>query len=401
MIQTENEPLDKTKHARVIGHITGAKEGPTFIFFGGIHGNEPAGVKALEHVFPELQNRAYELHGAVYGLRGNIPGILSSRRYVCDDLNRLWTASKIEHIRSKPETNRSPEEKQLIEILDLVLEIIHTRPGPIYFVDIHTTSSKSIPFITINDALINRKFSTCFPIPVVLGIEEYLKGPLLSYINELGYVSLGFEAGQHQDEKSTENAIAFTWLALVFAGILPVSEIPEIKIHHQILASAAGTNHFFYEVTDRFYLEAADHFKMAAGFQSFDAVRKGTLLGRHNSREVVAPKNAVLFMPLYQDLGEDGFFLIKKIPNWALKASAFLRKINWDLFLVLLPGISWADGTKKNLKINTRIVRFMRKPVFHLLGYRRSSSGHRQTIMSNRERRAKKALYKTTWWYKK
>jgi len=268
-------------------------------------------------------------------------------------------------------------------------------------VDIHTTSSKSIPFITINDALINRRFSKWFPVPVVLGIEEYLKGPLLSYINELGYVSLGFEAGQHQDDKSTENAIAFIWLSLVFAGILSAAELPEIKIHHQILASAAGANHFFYEVTDRFHLKATDHFKMAAGFQSFDAVKKGTLLGTQNAKDVVASKNAVLFMPLYQDLGEDGFFLIKKIPNWALKASAFLRKINWDLFLVLLPGISWADNTRKNLKINTTLVRFMRRPIFHLLGYRRSTSAHRQTIMSNREQSAKKSLYKTTWWYKK
>ena len=31
------------------------------------------------------------------------------------------------------------------------------------------------------------------------GIEEYLNGPLLSYINELGYVAFGFEGGQHDD----------------------------------------------------------------------------------------------------------------------------------------------------------------------------------------------------------
>jgi hypothetical protein len=46
----------------------------------------------------------------------------------------------------------------------------------------------SLPFITINDALINLKFSNCSPISIVLEIEEYLEGPILNYLNSLGYV---------------------------------------------------------------------------------------------------------------------------------------------------------------------------------------------------------------------
>ena len=77
-----------------------------------------------------------------------------------------------------------------------------------------------MPFITINDALINRKFSEQFPVPIVLGIEEYLNGPLLSYINQMGYVSLGFESGQHDDFSAITNSIAFVYLALVYSGVL-------------------------------------------------------------------------------------------------------------------------------------------------------------------------------------
>ena len=43
--------------------------------------------------------------------------------------------------------------------------------------------------------------------PIVLGIEEYLQGPLLSYINTLGYVSLGFESGQHDNKQAILKAM--------------------------------------------------------------------------------------------------------------------------------------------------------------------------------------------------
>lgn len=74
----------------------------------------------------------------------------------------------------------------------LLEDIINSNFGPFYFIDFHTTLSKTLPFITINDVVIDRKFSKFFLVPIALGIEEYLNGPLLSYINELGYVSLGF-----------------------------------------------------------------------------------------------------------------------------------------------------------------------------------------------------------------
>ena len=55
---------------------------------------------------------------------------------------------------------------------------------------------------------------------LLLGIEEYLQGPLLSYINTLGYVSLGFESGQHDNKQAILNNIAFINLALEYSNVI-------------------------------------------------------------------------------------------------------------------------------------------------------------------------------------
>ena len=185
---------------RIIGKIEGHKKGPTMVFFGGIHGNETAGVFALNHVFGELN--AKHISGTLYAITGNTEALRQNKRYLNHDLNRLWFQERIEEIQGK--TQLKTEEAELLELFKIIHDILDTETGPFYFIDFHTTSSKTIPFITINDALINRKFSTLFPVPLVLGIEEYLEGPLLSYVNQLGYVSLGFESGQHDEKEQND-----------------------------------------------------------------------------------------------------------------------------------------------------------------------------------------------------
>ena len=90
------------------------------------------------------------------------------------------------------------------EVYQVIKGIIASNKGPFYFIDLHTTSSETKPFITISDSLNNRKFSKAFSIPTVLGIEEFLDGPLLTYINEFGHIALGFEAGAHYKDTSIE-----------------------------------------------------------------------------------------------------------------------------------------------------------------------------------------------------
>jgi len=385
---------------RIIGHIKGDVPGPTLIFFGGIHGNEQSGVTALEHIFQELAVASFSCKGVVYGIRGNIPALLKGKRFVEKDLNRIWTHSRINNINNNKKDRLSVEEKELASIYRLISGILEREKGPFYFVDFHTTSSKTLPFITINDALINRRFAKLFPVPIILGIEEYLDGPLLSYINEKGYVSVGFESGQHTEEISIKNSIAFTWLTMAFSGFLNRADVKNFKKYYKQLQKSAQHNSNFYEIVYRHHLIDIKDFKMMEGFKSFEEVLEGTPLAIEKDEFIKAIKDTILFMPLYQDQGEEGFFLIRKTPTWALTLSAFLRRSNFGSLLHILPGISWANEQKHSLLVNTKMAHFFTKPFFHLLGYRNRVLDKTHFAMSNRELTAKNEMYRNTWWYK-
>ncbi|MGI9548311.1 MAG: succinylglutamate desuccinylase/aspartoacylase family protein [Flavobacteriaceae bacterium] len=399
MTQNPAELIEEIDTTRIIGHIRGDQKGPTLVFFGGIHGNEPSGVKALERVFARLELKKEKVKGNIFGIRGNIPALAKECRFLENDLNRIWTHRGIQAINSKGLSERTSEEEELVEIHRIISEIVKNDSPPFYFIDFHTTSSPTLPFITINDALINRKFASLFPLPVILGLEEYLEGPLLSYINEKGYVAIGFESGQHYTREAMENSIAFTWLTLLFTGVLPDSFQPKRKKYLEELKKAAGGNSTFYEVTHRHRITNKDQFNMLPGFRSFDTIKEGTKLASHNGEQLSTEKKSIVFMPLYQEQGEEGFFLIRKIPKWVLKLSAGMRKLRMDALLTLLPGISWASPEKDRLMINLKVARFLSKPLFHLLGYRSRTVDKTHILMSNRERAAKNEMYRNTSWY--
>lgn len=401
MNKFQTRSIEKLKTERIIGHISGKETGPTVVFFGGIHGNEPSGVEALEQVFRQLKGSELQIKGSIIGIKGNIPALLEKKRFLDDDLNRIWTHSGIDEIEQRDHKERSVEENELTIIYRLISDIFKTEPAPYYFIDFHTTSSPTLPFITINDALINREFAQLFPVPVILGIEEYLEGPMLSYINEKGYVAVGFESGQHFTAEAVTNSVSFIWLALIYAGIIDKEEAPDYKRHRNVLGTAAKDNIIFYEIIHRHRITEADNFKMFPGFSSFDKLPKGITLANHNGEEITAYKDTIVFMPLYQVQGEEGFFLIRPIPKWILSFSAFLRRIKFDSFLASLPGISWANSSKEKLMVNLKVARFFSKPFFHLLGYRNRMVDETHLILYNRERAAKNEMYKDTFWYKK
>jgi hypothetical protein len=388
---------DYLQSDRIIQKIQGNVKGPVILFFAGIHGNEPAGVLALQQVLPVLEAQKDNIAGCIYGILGNKPALFQNKRYIDEDLNRLWISSYMDKLEEK--VTLLEEEKEMKELLQMIREITEKAAGSIYFIDFHTTSSKSYPFITINDALINRKFAIQFPVPIVLGIEEYLDGPMLSYINQEGYVAIGFEAGQHQEEDSVKNTVSFIYLTLAFTGAIKKQGFGQFNLHYSNLKKSAAQLDKIFEIVYLHRIAAWDKFKMHSGFESFQVIKQGTPLAIHNDNMVNAPYSGRIFMPLYQSQGSDGFFIIHRIPYWVLKLSAFLRKYKTDNLLTLLPGVSWENKEKKILKVNLKTARFLAKPLFHLLGYRvRVTEGH-YLKLSNRERASKKKMYKKSdWW---
>lgn len=378
---------------RILYEIKGEKSnGSTVVFFAGIHGNEPAGIFALEAALSKLEQK--NVKGNIYAISGNLRALKEGKRYIYKDLNRLWTQKDIDSLLQSH--SLVSEHQEQLEIYNLIHEILSDNQGPFYFIDLHTTSSKTLPFITINDAIINRKFSEQFPVPIVLGIEEYLQGPLLSYINTLGYVSLGFESGQHNSKNAISNSVAFINLVLKQANI--VSDVDNDKYFEELKKSAQDVDSFF-EIAYLHHIDNSDSFEILPAFKSFEKIKKGELIAKHNNKEISSKYNGRIFMPLYQKSGNEGFFIIKKTPYFFLKLSIFLRHLKADRLFVIMPGITWHNKEKGILKVNLKIAKYYAKSIFHLLGYRSKEIDKNQLFVTNREHVSKTKDYAKELWF--
>ena len=156
-----------------------------------------------------------------------------------------------------------------------------------------------------------------------------------------------------------------------------------------------------FEVIYLHHIQNGEVFKMEPDFESFQHVKKGTLLAQSDGKNIIAEYSARLFMPLYQKRGQEGFFIIRKIEPFFMYLSAVLRKVRADNLLVILPGVSWDNRKKGVIQVNLKVTRFMAKPLFHLLGYRSKQIDETHLRLYNRERVSKLSMYKNLKWYKK
>lgn len=366
---------------RLIGYVKGNYKYLTVIAFGGIHGNEIAGVKALENVISSLESDQVSFRGNFYAIKGNLKAINENKRFIDVDLNRIWTRRRVNELEETDSSESEISEQK--ELYSLIKKIVATNRGPYYFLDLHTTSSNTSPFITISDSLNNRKFSYRFKLPIILGIEEYLNGPLLTFLNEFGHISLGFEAGKHEDENSIRNCESFVWLALAHSRCITRRSFKNYQKHKDVLKPYESAT--FYHILEKYTIQENEDFKMEQGFTNFQKIEKGKLLAHSNGGEVRAEKSAQIFMPLYQKQGEDGFFIISKLSSFWLNLSRVVRKLHLYKLLPLLPGVKKASHY--TMRVNPKTANILTTEIFHLFGYRMRVKKGERWFFTKRDRK--------------
>ena len=357
---------------RVIGEFHGKEDGPVLVFFGGIHGNESSGVVALIEVMEEIKKLQPKINGSIYAITGNMNSLEKKQRYEKEDLNRIWTKDRIRRIEKGDyqESELHADELEQLELFKIGKEIFRKHEHQVYCIDLHTTSAPTVPFITLNDTLINRKFATKFPVPVIIGIEEFIAGPLLSWVMEIGYPSLAFEAGEHYSKDSIKYHKAFVWLSLVNGGLISKEEAPEYGKHHLVMAASNSDHRKIFEVYHRKSVTPDENFEMKPGYANLQPVVKGEKLAKNIDGEILCPEDGRVFMPLYQKQGSDGFFLAREVAPFWLSLSAALRKVKFENVLTWLPGVRRDEKEKYTLIVNKSVARFLAIDIFHLLGFR-------------------------------
>ena len=298
----------KKEVSRIIGEYNSGTPGPLLFVTAGVHGNEPSGVIALQKVFRELQQNKPKIKGTMVGVSGNREALKKNVRFIDEDLNRIWTQEKLE--KEIPESSEQIEMGRIIGALNRYPKRHYDKQ---YFLDCHTTSSESLPYISVQEVNDNDQWASRFPTYIVRGFSDLITGDIDHYLSRQGLTGFVFEGGQHESETAVENHEGMIWLALKKALDLDLHSIscyPEcVKNFMEKNAPQPKT----FEIVYRHSLQEGDDFKMEPGFENFDKIEKDELLAMHNGGEIRSDRDGYIFLPLYQSKGNDGFFIIEEV----------------------------------------------------------------------------------------
>ena len=376
------EPARVEVPARLIDEVEGGEPGPQVVIFGGIHGNEPAGVVAAERVLTALRRRGLALRGKVVALRGNREGLARGVRYLERDLNRRWRVPEMLALLGRDPATDSPEDREQRELLTLLAPMLASARAPIVFLDLHSTSGDGAPFSCMADVLRNRRIAFALPVPVVLGLEEVIDGSMLGFLSDLGHVGVAVEGGQHQHERTVAHHEAAIWLALVAAGCLRREQVGELDRCREGLAAATAGLPRVLEIRHRHVVREGDGFVMRPGYANFHPVARGEAVASDHSGAVQTPEAGVMMLPRYQGQGEDGYFLARSVsPAW-LAISAGLRRLRADRLVRLLPGVERDPEGADQMLVEADRPRAIE--VFHLFGYRHERPRGERLVFARR-----------------
>ena len=305
---------DRNHSERIIGDLQGVEPGPTVIVLGGVHGNEYTGVETLSQLFSRLNKEKPHFRGRLIGLQGNMKAIQRHYRFVDEDLNRIWNENIIREVRrSSSQSLRSVERRELKDLLEIIDPLLEDKTNqPCYIIDLHSFSARDGMFAISNSHQSHTRIVGQMDVPVVYGLENELGGTLLDYFRRRGHVALAFEGGQHGDDKTVTNKIALLYQLLEKTGNL--GKPHEYNELHSFTDYLRRENHAYPEHTEliyRYQFEARDEFSMRPGFSNFHWVQEGEHVANDRHGRIRALRDGYLLMPLYQEQGTDGFFLIQ------------------------------------------------------------------------------------------
>ncbi|MBL8725631.1 MAG: succinylglutamate desuccinylase/aspartoacylase family protein [Planctomycetes bacterium] len=357
---------------RELGVYDCGQPGPTLLVLAGIHGNEPAGVHAVRAVLRRLQELELPLRGRLVALAGNLPALASGKRFLARDLNRGWSEPALAALAARdPEApGADPEDREQRQLLHRFEQVLRTASGPVAFVDLHTSSADGPPFLCLADTIDNRRLGLSTGVPILLGIEETIDGASLEWFAKCGVLAMAVEGGRHEHPATVGNHEAVLWLVLEHLRMLPSGSV-DSEAQRRHLAAAVGATPPIVEIVRRHAITEADAFRMRPGFTNFAPVVKGAVLAEDRNGPIRAPHDCLVMLPLYQRLGDDGFFLARPVRRFWLHVASGLRRLGLPALVSWLPGVRRDPDDPLTILVDPRVARWFVTEVFHLLGFRK------------------------------
>lgn len=311
---------------RIIGTHKGKQNNTLIIVFAGVHGNEPAGVQALEELFRMLEreplaNPDFEFFGKIVGLRGNRQALAVGQRFLKNDLNRGWNPENLQRIRETNPAELVAEDLEMFELIQVLKnEIEAEQPENLILLDLHTTSAAGGIFTIPTEDAPSLRLAKGLHAPVILGLLDGISGTLLHFASDNHFaiggfpkktIAVAFEGGQHDDPDSVSRCIAATVNCLRACACVREQDVD--SRHDAILQRYAADLPKVTRIRTVHHLRPGDEFVMRPGYQNFQKIEKNEWLADDVSGQILSPMDGRILMPLYQKLGSDGFFIVEEV----------------------------------------------------------------------------------------
>lgn len=307
---------------RIIGTYSQDVFGPLVVITGAIHGNEPAGVLAIQQVLDILNHLPAHVtfKGKMVGLIGHYAAFKKQIRFFKHDLNRLWEKTRVEQALTECDAGCTEDEEELAALFQIIRRKVRAyHPEKLIVLDLHTTSAEDGLFSIPTDEKASLELAKALHVPVVLKLFDNVQGTLLRFSVEGGFAAgtgypketlgVAFEAGKHTDPRAAERCAGAILSALQWGGCLPSDLLLPDSVEH--LRADGACLPKVVSLHSVHHIQPEDEFKMRPGYRNFQPVRRGEHLADDKNGPVLSSVDGYILMPLYQKLGHEGFFLVR------------------------------------------------------------------------------------------
>jgi succinylglutamate desuccinylase len=241
------------------------KPGKTIAIFSGIHGNEKAGVWAMDELVEEINPE----RGSVYFVYANPEAIEKDVRFVEKNLNRLFTKE------NKGETKEEKRAQELMKILDecdalLDLHAFHNEGGE--------------PFVICEEN--SFEIAKKLDVPVIsCGWTKFGEGATDEYMYAQGKVGICLECGPIPDSKKY---VSFAKKAVL-----------QFLQYFEVISSQVSYDDYEKRIIEAVEIikKESDDFKFNREFKEFEKLVSGEEIATDGEKKYIAKENQVIIFP--------------------------------------------------------------------------------------------------------
>jgi len=298
-VEVEFPNIDKWQHGNTgvdyVHSIDSGIAGPHVMILALMHGNEVSGAITVERL---LQAGLKPLKGRITLGFANVEAYRrfdarnpDATRYVDEDMNRVWSSSRLDGAEDSIELRRARQLRPLIDTVD-------------YMLDLHSMHEEAPPLIVSGplDKGIQFAAEVGAPEHVIIDVGHPNGKRMRDYAGFGDPASaknaLLIETGQHFSARSKDVAMDSACRFLIATGVMQAAALSAF-----LFAAAAPAQRFF-RVTEPVVATSFD-FEFAEDYRGMEIIAKaGTVIAREGEHEFVTPyDNCVIVMPSLRQLG--------------------------------------------------------------------------------------------------